>query len=401
MDKKRRRKKKMQRQERKQKGITLVALVITIIVLLILAGTTTTMLVGKNGILNQANKAKIETQKANEDELRKLAMLEATMNLENKLYTDKKGDTVTIPAGFAVSHVEGENIIDEGLVIIDKEGNEFVYVPVSNIIAVDMNKDQSIDLVDIDLMIDNNQFPMAIQTEINGTKHYRGILYDWSNFSYTSGINSIEDFTDLTSGIREPAYLTASETADSSKYNNIGITQELLQEEFDKMIEKVLETKGFFVSRYEMSGSETAESKANSISITAGTLMENNEYYRWYGLYTFAKTYNVSVYSNMIWGCQYDQMMLWMIQNGIDITTAGHYYNDDSSKTGMSDDKDIILNVFDLYGGREEWTLAGNNFSTRVLRGGNYEENRAPSTLNWHYPSKNHSGWSTRFVIYL
>lgn len=42
------------------KGITLIALVITIIVLLILAGVSIAMLMGQNGILTQANNAKIE-----------------------------------------------------------------------------------------------------------------------------------------------------------------------------------------------------------------------------------------------------------------------------------------------------------------------------------------------------
>lgn len=44
----------------KNKGITLIALVITIIVLLILAGVSIAMLTGENGILTQANNAKIE-----------------------------------------------------------------------------------------------------------------------------------------------------------------------------------------------------------------------------------------------------------------------------------------------------------------------------------------------------
>ena len=59
-------------------------------------------------------------------------MLEAAANLENYPYTDKNGDTATIPAGFAVSQVEGENVIEDGLVIIDKNGNEFVWIPVNN-----------------------------------------------------------------------------------------------------------------------------------------------------------------------------------------------------------------------------------------------------------------------------
>lgn len=49
---------------RESKGITLIALVITIIVLLILAGVSIAMLSGENGILSQANKAKVEQSHA-------------------------------------------------------------------------------------------------------------------------------------------------------------------------------------------------------------------------------------------------------------------------------------------------------------------------------------------------
>ena len=50
----------MEKGKRKEQGITLIALVITIIVLLILAGVSIAMLTGQNGILTQANNAKIE-----------------------------------------------------------------------------------------------------------------------------------------------------------------------------------------------------------------------------------------------------------------------------------------------------------------------------------------------------
>ena len=52
----------------KNKGITLIALVITVIVLLILAGVSIAMLTGENGILNQAKKAKEETERSGEKE---------------------------------------------------------------------------------------------------------------------------------------------------------------------------------------------------------------------------------------------------------------------------------------------------------------------------------------------
>ena len=44
------------------RGITLIALVITIIVLIILAGVSIAMLTGTNGILTQAQKAKMTTE---------------------------------------------------------------------------------------------------------------------------------------------------------------------------------------------------------------------------------------------------------------------------------------------------------------------------------------------------
>ncbi len=112
---------------RKNRGITLIALVITIIVLLILAGVSISMLTGENGILKRANEAKEETQKATEDEQRKMAMLEAATNTE---LTHFQG--VPIPAGFAPTRMPGESTVDKGLVITDSEGNEFVWIPVEN-----------------------------------------------------------------------------------------------------------------------------------------------------------------------------------------------------------------------------------------------------------------------------
>ena len=110
----------------KNSGITLIALVITIIVLLILAGVTIAALSGDNGILQNAARSKENSEKAEDDELRRLTALEAATNLENTTYTDKNDETVTIPSGYAVSQVEDENTIADGLVIIDANCNEFV-----------------------------------------------------------------------------------------------------------------------------------------------------------------------------------------------------------------------------------------------------------------------------------
>ncbi len=111
------------------KGITLIALVITIIVLLILVGVSIAMLTGQNGILTQAQNAKQTTEESAENEKRQLAQVEASTHLETYNYTDEEGSTAKIPAGFAVSNVEGENLVSKGLVIIGSNGNEYVWIP--------------------------------------------------------------------------------------------------------------------------------------------------------------------------------------------------------------------------------------------------------------------------------
>lgn len=114
----------------KNEGITLIALVITVIVLLILAGVSIAMLTGENGILRQAEKAKNETVQSSESEIKKLTQAEANTYLEEYEYTDRNGSKVKIPAECAVLDTNETNTVEKGLVIIDKNGNEWVFIEV-------------------------------------------------------------------------------------------------------------------------------------------------------------------------------------------------------------------------------------------------------------------------------
>lgn len=67
---------------KKSKGITIVSLVVTIIVLVILAGVSITALIGENGIITLAKKAKENTTLAQETEMRELNELYAVMQKE-------------------------------------------------------------------------------------------------------------------------------------------------------------------------------------------------------------------------------------------------------------------------------------------------------------------------------
>ena len=111
-------------------AITLIALVITIIVMLILVGVTVNIAIN-GGLFSTAKKAVTKTEEAKDSELRFMAMANAATHNEKWVY-EVDGEKIPIPAGFAPTEIEGENTLDEGLVIIDTEGNEFVWIPCSS-----------------------------------------------------------------------------------------------------------------------------------------------------------------------------------------------------------------------------------------------------------------------------
>ena len=108
-------------------AITLIALVITIIVMLILVGVTVSIAIN-GGLFGTAKKAVTKTEEAKDSELRFMAMANAATHNEKWVY-EVDGEKIPIPAGFAPTEIEGENSLDEGFVIIDAEGNEFVWIP--------------------------------------------------------------------------------------------------------------------------------------------------------------------------------------------------------------------------------------------------------------------------------
>ena len=138
----------MQKQKNKQKGITLIALVVTIIVLIILASVSMSMIVGENGIITQAQRAAEETEQAKQNEEKELKKLEeyidsslegetATTVTEargGKKYnyttsiTDDLENRVYVPGGFRIAEDSGTKV-ENGIVIEDEIGNQFVWIP--------------------------------------------------------------------------------------------------------------------------------------------------------------------------------------------------------------------------------------------------------------------------------
>ena len=201
------------------RGITLIALVITIIVLLILAGISISMLTGQNGILNRAQEAKEKTEVAGEEELRKLTQMQAAMNLENTTYTDNSTGvekTVKIPAQCAVSQVDGENSLKDGLVIIDVNGNEWVWIEVPK--TAEIYKTAGLNVT----TFTDNEYTKIYEDLANYTEKFR----DEENKGIQTGTDEWYDGC----GLKE------------SEYDNLK----------KKMLQSVYENAGFYIGRYEV-----------------------------------------------------------------------------------------------------------------------------------------------------
>ena len=72
----------------------------------------------------------------------------------------------------------------------------------------------------------------------------------------------------------------------------------------------------------------------------------------------------------MIWGSQYDQMLIWMQKNGINVSLPEPIDGASGNKekeTGVDED-DKLNNIYDILGNSYEWTLEANNIYGRVGR---------------------------------
>ena len=138
------------------KGITLVALVVTIVVLLILAGVSINLVLGNNGIIAKAKDAETKSAEASQNDLKGMNGLVSEMEgalagngstgsgsgngntgSGNNFVTKNTevtypGGNVWIPEGFKISK-DSASTVQNGVVIEDKDGNQFVWVPVATL----------------------------------------------------------------------------------------------------------------------------------------------------------------------------------------------------------------------------------------------------------------------------
>ena len=356
----------------KERGITLIALVITIIVLLILAGVSMAMLTGTNGILTQANNAKQATEETTEKEKRQLSQIEASTHLENYTYTDAEGNTAKIPAGFAISNVEGENLVSKGLVIISSNGNEYVWIPCTK---ATYRREETAWKIEDD----------------NGTK-------------------AIKD------------ELTLAGTIPPKEESDNGITTTVLNEIVNQVKSEIASVEangGYYIGRYETG-------KENNVAV----IKQDQEPYaniKWSEAYTLAKGIDVGNKANSYLCSSYAwDTAIKFIQThstAINYATSRENSNENWTDKDVKDKngnvikesgRGIILNtglttakanVYDMGGNVAEFTTEINPDATEVLvmRGGDYGDggNRVPAGARWDKANDTANNWGLRSTLFL
>ncbi len=300
---------------------------------------------------------------------------------EKSIYTDENSNRAVIPAGYGV--VKDTSTINKGLVISDiadddmqnsKGGNQFVWIPVATPF-LDLSNCKTEDEINSSLKNETSQgkYPMAIRLA-NG--NYAGVLYKFEQVKENTSISITPEVYGKNAIRKEPS-------ATSGQNENY-------QNEFNNIAKQVRNDGGFWIARFETSLNEQtnkAESKKNR-----NVLTNKN----WFELYEIEKTLSTqNTTSGMIWGCQWDQIMILFKDVENAQGSQSHFYILDSTNAGNYSDLEIrdgknvikkageavryptgyidnfeIFGIYDLAGNAFEWTMEEYYGSTRVLRGG-------------------------------
>ena len=317
---------------KKEKGITLIALVVTIVVLLILAGVSINALFGDNGIIEKAKDAQNKMDQAAENDLN--ALNELNEWLESKVNGTTGGDddpstgklpsvaNETIPyyPDNTFTKVEGTTL-DNGLVIQDASGNEYVWIEVPKSLY-------------------NNE---AYNTETETADQKPASPTDYDKIEYC-----LHKYTDY--------YRYGSYTDTYSSDAATGLTSTQYTELKQKMLKSVYENGGFWIGRYEAGITTNRTENSGTPTVAplskAGTV-ENAVY-----PYTYVTCSEAQTLANMLTTDKYTSSLMFGVQwdlvlkhievkeeaNGTALATIQSALNSDSTSWGNYYDASFTIN---------------------------------------------------------
>lgn len=422
-----------------EKGITLVALVITIVILIILATVTINIAFGEDGLIARAQQAKELTEQATKDEQEALNSLidqydsiisgngttpeepeepktpieeikgqiqDNTLKVEN-VPIDSDGEnpdatgTIYVPGGFGIDE-DSPNDINDGIVISSADDSQqFEWIPVSSEELGEMY----VEAPGTELSSNAEEgFEVTVTTDV----------YSKFRIDGTGEVGDTNIYKPGTYAEREPDILTSTYTYEGMEgdatVSNLGIIKnmfatklaqygisssssdaqvlnawaQMLVDEYNETYESIKQYGGFYIGRYEISGSvESPTVVQGGTVLTADSSAAEN----WYGLKKACNNIvnNDKVKSEMIYGNQWDRVLNWLVETGAktqeqvdsDSSSWGNYSNSSGaaatdSGTPQTSGKNPAWkanNIYDLAGNYYEFTQSAFSDNSRIARG--------------------------------
>ena len=291
------------------------------------------------------------------------------------------------------TYVDGT--VDTGVVIKDKNNNEWVWVPVD----------------DPTIMYEESEAGTALagDTGVKTNKYSKGnILSEKSRGTPNSSDYREPDIltdkdTDATA--IKAGFTAKVATGTEEAKTALKVMAESLVQDYSDMIESIAKYKGFYIGRYELS---TKTENGKTIGIEQKDKISQTET-SWYELYKYSKNIagSENMQTRMIWGCQWDVTCKWLEDHNYDINNSsawGNYSNyntannyaegsekyeagaGEKQNTGSSENWKAN-NIYDLAGNCREWTQEADSSFYRAGRGGNYDDNGSAYPASNRYSS--------------
>ena len=283
---------------------------------------------------------------------------------------------IPINAGSATwgdgSSAPEQSSVDNGLVIKDSKGNEWVWVPV--------------ELVTLEKMYVTSNSGIALSGDLGvSTKVYTNT----TTVGRTGDTRTMERGLPNTTSKREPDVIATYDKTEAYyktilEFDTTKAMAEAFSIDYSNMINSIKKYGGFYIGRYELSIEGVQKGKATLTNVN------------WYNLYKKCIEVNTSnkIESRMIWGVQWDLTCDFISRRGekksITNSSAWGNHNDSmgnaavmNGTTKMYGNKQVTgfseywkaNNIYDFAGNVWEWTQEAENTYCRLIRGGGYGNN--------------------------
>ena len=397
-----------------ERGITLIALVITIVILIILATVSISIIFGEGGLIDRAQEGKDLTEQAQIDEQEELKGAEEYINgvlagtdlpekfPETVVDAKKNGTTFTntttikddldnpikVPGGFNIAEDSGTKV-EEGIVIEDDDGNQFVWIPVGEYNVT----------TEIEQITEKETQDGKITNELTRR-----------NFTESASIPVNGD--------------NAASGTNGDVYYGEGDSRSVAKDQIDAFKTSSTTNKGFYIGRYE-AGTEIE--RGESTDQLTMPLVQANKYPYKYVSRDEAKSQSESIYSGndcvtseLISSYAWDTALNFICQTNeegylLATTTDSNYGNIGTGTRTLTGEytvdegiSDKYSNIFDILGNYREWTseYSSDNYlgndTPCVNRGGYYVSNgNYVAIRNSTYTTSSGNDISFRIQLYI